>query len=202
MDDASQMGTEKEIFFDNRAAEKPKKLFHASPNKNIDIFEPRAERVRDPGEGPVVFGTPDKSYASMFLVRLDDTCTSKGKFNNGSWICVIGDIQKYLSLDHGGAIYTLASETFDTDPQRNMHEIDWVSRVPVHPENKEVFDSGLEAMISLGVSVYVMSKDEFEIFNQLKLQKQFKEAIDMLKTIKPETLDTITRYSELGVNTN
>lgn len=45
---------------------RPKILYHASPNRSINVFEPRREKVRDPEEGPVVFATPDKALASAF----------------------------------------------------------------------------------------------------------------------------------------
>jgi len=34
---------------------KPKVLYHASQNREIDVLEPRADTVRDKAEGPVVF---------------------------------------------------------------------------------------------------------------------------------------------------
>ena len=176
--------------------DKPKELYHASPDRNIAIFEPRAEGVRDPDEGPVVFGTPYKAYASMFLVNADDRWTSLGRYNN-IWVCVIGDVEKYISRDRGGAIYKLNPKHFHSDPHRNMYEIEWVSKEPVTPQSKEEFESGLKAMITLGVKVYVMKLEKFEEFKLLKKNQRHEEAGKILLTLIPETLETISRFREI-----
>ena len=48
---------------------KPKVLYHASPRRGLQKIEAREGRVRDSEEGPVVFGTPEKAYASCFLLQ-------------------------------------------------------------------------------------------------------------------------------------
>ena len=55
----------------------PEYLYHGSDNRGIQIFEPKAERVRDKAEGLVVFATQDKSFASMFLAPGDDSWHTK-----------------------------------------------------------------------------------------------------------------------------
>lgn len=60
---------------------KPAALYHASGNRDIEEFEPRNRHTRDRSEGPVVFGTPDKAVASMFLVHDDDRWSEKGLHN-------------------------------------------------------------------------------------------------------------------------
>lgn len=137
---------------------KPKFLYHASSNRNVEILEPRAESIRDPNEGPVVFATPNKTYASMFLVPSDDSWTSKGQFNE-QYYHAISDEKRYKKLDKGGAIYTLKPDTFETDLTKSMKQREWMSKKSVKPVKKEVYESGLEAMKQLGVRVIFYVKN-------------------------------------------
>ena len=164
--------------------EKPEHLYHASANRDIEIFKPRAESVRDEDEGPVVFATPDKAYAAMFIVSTDDKWTSKSR-NNGSYTCVIGNIDRYRSSDNGGAIYEMASDKYVTTPDKGMGSKEWISKEPVTPERADIYESGLEAMIELGVNVYVMEQEEFDVFNSLKQQGEYEEAFKMLGKKEP-----------------
>jgi len=139
---------------------KPEFLYHASSNSNIAEFEPRTESIRDPSEGPVVFGTPSKEGASMFIVPTDDKWTRKSRFN-GVYVTVIADRARFLALDKGGSIYTLPSETFDTDETKGMGKNEWVSKEPVKPTKREDYTSGLQAMLELGVQVYFVDEAKF-----------------------------------------
>jgi len=56
---------------------KPSVLYHASQNRNVELFEPRAKSYRDRKEGPVVFGTPELPFATMFIVDSDDSQRKK-----------------------------------------------------------------------------------------------------------------------------
>lgn len=143
---------------------KPSHLYHASPNRNITAFEPRMESVRDPIEGPVVFATPDKAYASMFLVESDDSWTIKGKYGREQpWVAIISDEPRFRAADRGGALYELPTKSFHSDPQRNMADIEWTSKENIVPVNKEDFDSALEAMETAGVEVYFVDKTTFDL---------------------------------------
>lgn len=141
--------------------EKPAFLFHASNNRDVAIFEPRDEKVRDPNEGIVVFATPSKSYASMFLVRDDDSWSHKGRFGN-IWYTVISDRDRFEKIDQGGVIYTLPSDTFVTNQELSMGTMEWVSKLPVKPTRKEEFSSGLQAMIENGVQVFFVDDDTWK----------------------------------------
>lgn len=146
---------------------KPKFLYHASRNRSIDIFEPRAESVRDLNEGPVVFATSDKTLASMFIVPTDDTWTSKGLYS-GVHCFVCSDELRFKGLDKGGAIYTLPPDTFDNDPDKGLGTREWTSKLPVRPLRKEVYESGLEVMINKGVQIYFLDQQQFQKFQKLK----------------------------------
>ena len=160
---------------------KSRVLFHASSNKNIKIFEPRAESVRDVNEGPVVFVTPYKDYSSCFIVKTDDTWTMISRWGVGSppWNIVIGDKERFEKLDKGGAIYELSSESFQYDKNKGMEDIEWVSRVSVKPIKKTVYEYALRAMLENGVNVLFVSKSVFN--NILNSEDQGYEILLKLK---------------------
>lgn len=141
-----------------KTPEKPKFLYHASPRRDIQEFEPRAQSVRDPEEGPVVFATPSEAYASMFIVRTDDRWSEKGRFNN-VYYTVVSDKQRFKEMDKGGSIYTLPSETFSSDKTKNMGMTEWTSRKTVKSIRKTDYESGLEAMLEHGVQVYFVDPE-------------------------------------------
>lgn len=160
--------------------EKPAILYHASPNKEIEEFEPRAESIRDPDEGPKIFATPDKAYASMFLVPTDDRWTQKSTFN-GLNCHVISDKKLFEELDRGGSIYSLPSDTFKTDPKKSKTGREWTSKETVSPIDKTAYKSGLEAMIKNGVQVYFVDKPTFK-----KIQESADHGLGILKTLESE----------------
>jgi len=145
---------------------KPKVLYHASPNREIDIFEPRRVGYRDPNEGPVVFATPDKALASIFMLKTDEKWSKIGRFTDNGvttpWHLVVSSRRRLKKADSGGAIYSLPPKTFDNSSQAGMGETEWVSKVSVKPLKKEVFESGVEEMIKLGVEVFVVSRKELK----------------------------------------
>jgi hypothetical protein len=51
--------------------------------------------------------------------------------------------------------------------------------------SKEVYASGLEAMVSLGVRVYIMGPEQFGDFKSLKRDGRYKDAYDMLQELQP-----------------
>lgn len=144
--------------------DKPERLYHASANRTIEEFVPKAEKVRDPLEGPRVFATPDKSVSTTFMAgegdRTDDTWTCKGLFDDVPYM-VISDRERFAKLDQGGAIYHLPGETFEMDPEKGMGKWEWASSVPVTPIEKEEHESALDAMLSHGVQVYFVDQNTF-----------------------------------------
>ncbi|HUW21431.1 MAG TPA: hypothetical protein VMW41_02060 [Candidatus Bathyarchaeia archaeon] len=164
--------------FNNQAIQ-PKFLYHASQNRNIKILKPRAKSIRSSDEGPVVFASPDKAYASMFLVPSDDCWTSKGQFD-GWYYQAISEEERYRKLDKGGAIYTFKSNTFKSDPTRGMREKEWISKEPVKPVKKEIYESGLDAMMQLGVKVVFISPAVFSRFRQMLRRGLIKEAFKLI----------------------
>ena len=183
-------GIEKGFGTTREAAElkKPAVLYHASSNTEIEEFEPRAESVRDKDEGPMVFASPDRAFATCFLVPTDDSWAKIGRFGEpgkkGPWHVVVSDRDRFEELDHGGAIYTLPSESFSTDPTKGVGTTEWTSPVAVKPIAKEVMQSGLQAMLEAGVQVYFVDRETFERIKQS--DDHGKEVIDGLAPFRPE----------------
>jgi hypothetical protein len=145
---------------------RPAALYHASRSTEIEEFEPRAESVRDKEEGPMVFASPDKAFATCFLVPTDDSWAKIGRYSEhgkrGPWHVVVSDRERFEALDHGGAIYALPSESFSTDPDKGVGVTEWTSPVAVRPIAKEIIPSGLQAMLEAGVQVYFVDRETFE----------------------------------------
>lgn len=133
-----------------------KYLYHASQNKHIEILEPRAESIRDPNEGPVVFATHDKTYATCFSVPTDDTWARISQYRSNKhptlYVMCISDEKRFRDLDQGGAVYYLNPESFYLDESKSSTE--WTSKLSAKPIKKELFESGLDAMIENGVNVF------------------------------------------------
>jgi hypothetical protein len=145
---------------------KPPFLYHASTNTNIVVFEPRVARVRDPAEGPRVFATPDKRVAAMFMTPIESSKVEISKFGDEAVMIISGTREDFIAHDKGGAIYTLPSDTFTTDPHRGMKETEWVSAVPVKPIAKEIYPSSLQAMLDLGVRVIFVDEASFKTIRE------------------------------------
>lgn len=143
--------------------EKPPVLFHASRNRNVTVFEPRAERVRDKKEGARVFATPDKRLATVFLVDTDDSWANSGVSNGVPYI-VISDEKRFKDADTGGAIYSLPPASFETDVTKGLRENEWTSAEAVIPIGKEEYSSAFEAMLDSGVQVYFVDATTYEAF--------------------------------------
>lgn len=148
----------------------PKVLYHSSPNINIDIFEPRNVKVRDPEEGPVVFATPDKALAAAFLVRTDGSWVKIGRFTDGQtqtpWHLVTKNKRRFRRRDKGGAIYHLPAAGFSSDLNKGMGDMEWTSRESVRPLKKDAYTSGEQAMKDLGVNVYFVDRKTFKAINE------------------------------------
>lgn len=149
------------------SSQKSNFLYHASQNPDIDVLEPRAESVRDPNEGPVIFATPNLPYATVFLINSDDSWTSKGRFG-GTFYTVISDKNRFLEADKGGTIYTLPNDTFYCDPEKGMGRNEWVSKEAVKPIEKKHYKSGIEAMIDASVQIYFVDKQTFQRIRHAK----------------------------------
>ena len=141
--------------------EKPPVLYHASKNADIKTFEPRIGKRRDENEGAQVFATPSKAMATIFLVETDDSWTQSGAMDGVPYI-IISDRERFTQLDTGGTIYSLPSDTFETDLEKGLRELEYTSNEAVEPTDAEHFPSALSAMLENGVKVYFVDKETFE----------------------------------------
>jgi hypothetical protein len=163
-----------------------KYLYHSSPNKNLNILKPKAESIRDSQEGPVVFATQDKPYASCFLTPTNSTWVKISKYSNSShppiYLMCISDEERFKKLDNGGAIYYLLPNSFSLNKSKSL--IEWTSRNAVVPIKKEVYNNSLNAMIENDVVIYFCNSAVF-----LEIQKNPKnvtQTMDILKKLKSE----------------
>lgn len=166
--------------------EKPPVLYHASSRKDLEILKPRAESIRDDSEGPVVFATQDKSFVSCFLVDTDDSWSKISVYRSSRhpniYLHCIADEQRFKELDKGGAIYSVASDSFSLDESKG--DIEWTSKTDTEPFKSEVHESGLDAMLDNGVQVYFC---DVEKLNELKeVTDDVQKTMEILKGMKSE----------------
>jgi len=140
---------------------KPKVLYHASPNTNIKAFEPRDKSTRTPGEGKLVFATPDPRVAAMFLVPSEVGPSEIGVYDDRAVIIINATPHDLEAKDQGGAIYTLPSTTFTVDPKLGMGVMEWTSKVAVEPIDKKVYPSAIQALAQFGVEIYLVDDAMF-----------------------------------------
>ncbi|HRV76345.1 MAG: hypothetical protein H6799_01205 [Candidatus Nomurabacteria bacterium] len=165
--------------------EKPNVLYHASSNKDIEVFEPRANGVRDMSEGPVVFATPDKAFASIFLVKTNGKWAKISRWTSNGvttpWHLIVKGKRKFKRRDHGGAIYHLPSESFTFDPDKGVGGSEWTSRSEIRPSGKDLYDSGFRAMIDYGVEVYFVGRLTFR-----KIKRSEDHGYEIVSKLKKE----------------
>jgi hypothetical protein len=161
--------------------EKPSVLFHASRNPDINVFEPRAEKTRDENEGARVFATPNRAMAGIFLVESDDSWVQSGSMDNTPYI-IISNKERYRTLDKGGFIYSLPNKTFENDPQKGLKELEWTSKEPVSPVEKEFIPSALDDMVRQGVKIFFVDESTYH-----SIQNAPDQGESIIKSLTPYT---------------
>jgi hypothetical protein len=138
-------------------------IYHASTNKNLVIIFPKRTFSKDKYIGNFVFGTTDKILATMYLATrgYSTLMNSRGEQPN---IVICAVPAEYQLGDSGGAIYELPVESFIESPQKELSDYELVSKRPVKPLNKLVYNSSLEAMRKAGIIVRFVDE---HIFNDL-----------------------------------
>ena len=160
---------------------KPNILFHASQNGDILEFEPRAEKKRHPDDPAQIFASPSEAVSSFFIVSNDNDTAASGRWGKDRpWTLVIGDPEKFKTLDKGGWIYQLPTDSFTVNPNMGLGLFEWTSIDPVVPTKKVYYDSGLKAMMDLGVRVYSMEPEEFKKFRASEDQRQILDNLEPL----------------------
>lgn len=146
--------------------EKPSVLYVAAQTPDIQELTPREGNFRDEDEGAVIFSTPDKALASVFLVEgHGDHWMQIGFFGDIPVVVINADREGFIKDDKGGFMYTVPSDTFDYNPHKGMGEREWTSREPVKPLSETRYPSALDAMIENGVQVYFVDKKIFGKLN-------------------------------------
>lgn len=162
--------------------EKPPFLYHGSPHKDIEEFEPRISRGTGEEFGPMVYATPDLATASTFLAEVKKPWTA-GRFGDISFTIISVPREEFIRNDKGGHIYILPSDSFESDPKKGLGEYEWASKTSVKPTKKIEYPSALDAMLENGVQVYFVddvtykqieeSKDHgFSILKNLESENQ------------------------------
>jgi len=160
--------------------EKPPFLYHGSPYKDIEEFEPRISKGTGEEFGAMVYATPDLATASAFLTEIQKEWSAR-RF--GDTFCVIIPLsrEEFIKNDKGGYIYILPSTTFESDPERGLGEYEWASKEKVKPSKKIEYTSALDAMLENEVQVYFIDDKTF---------RQIKESNDhgfsILRNLKSE----------------
>jgi len=75
----------------------------------------------------------------------------------------------------------LALINFTIDPRFAKSTKEWTSKVPVKPLSKTEYQSGLEAMLGVGVQVYFVDKNIFR-----KIKNSEDHGYSILRTLKSE----------------
>ncbi|MBP6942531.1 MAG: hypothetical protein KBB55_00625 [Candidatus Buchananbacteria bacterium] len=151
--------------------EKTSVLYHGSPNGEIEEFLPRVSKGSGESHGALVYASPDKATAIMFMANVSVPWSTGLTGNNVLYAIIPMDRDIFIANDHGGYVYMLDAKTFSSDPQRGMGEYEWASSVPVKPLEKIRFESVLEAMIEHGVQVYFVEQEKYQTMLESKQPK-------------------------------
>ncbi|MFC1751662.1 hypothetical protein ACFLY5_00765 [Patescibacteria group bacterium] len=179
--------------------EKPPVMYHGTHKKEEGIteLEPRGGRHRGRDEGKVLFATPDRVMASMFLAKgHNDNRTKIGKYNGTPVMVINEDRNEFIETDKGGTIHELPSDTFSCDKGTGLGELEWTSTKKVQPTGKTEYDSSLDAMIENGVQVFFVDAKTFE---DIKSDKE-NHGVGILKDLESENQLTDKNFSPFWEN--
>lgn len=145
---------------------KPKVLYLAAQTTGIKELMPMKGRSRESSEGALIFSTPDKALASVFLVEgHNDSWMQIGYYSDIPCVVICMDREEFVKRDKGGTMYEVPSDTFDYNPNLGMGDKEWTSSVSVKPKKEILYPSALDSMIENGVNVYFVDKDKFNAIN-------------------------------------
>jgi hypothetical protein len=153
---------------------KPELLYHASPSKDLTIIQPRNEFPRFDSEQDLVFATQHLAVAAMFLAPRSIP-TEMSIFGDRYILFIEATEDAYKAVDTGGAIYTLPSTSFSTNPNVGMGENEWTSSVAVTPITKQLFATSLEAIMLQDAEYYFVSPADMKI-----IQSNPAQALDII----------------------
>ena len=141
-------------------------LYYGSANKNLEILN------------PPIYASESEAIASQFIVTADSDWSLFLNFHSID-VAVYGDIDKFMSRDLGGAIYTLSGDEFN-------------NQIPIKPISKKVFPSGFDAMLSRGVQVYFVTPAQLS-----EIKNASDHGLSILKTLPSENFHWQKNYKAL-----
>lgn len=139
----------------------PKYLYHGSGQSGLKIIYPKKTLSKDEYIGDFVFASHNKTLAIMYM-------TVKGYYSlmstdtTPAYIVICSDEKEYKKKDGEVSIYKLPSGSFETTPQEELKEYEFVSRQPVTPESFETYPNALTAFSQNNIDVYFVSKPVFD----------------------------------------
>lgn len=158
--------------------EKPKFLYHGTPQKDIESFVPKNKNFKGE-EKDFVFASPDKRAALSYLAK-GDYNWSTGIYNGEYFVVLPISKEHFVDQDRGGAVYVFDSKNFRSHEDRNDYE--WVSEQKEKPIEKETFDSILETIEDADIKVYFLDSEEnYQKYLKIKQVSQ-KTAFEFLKS--------------------
>jgi hypothetical protein len=163
--------------------EKPKFLYHGSPNGDIEEFTPRVSLGSGEKHGAQVYASDSLAVACMFTCK-PGRSWSAGTHNGETFAVLPMTREEFLEKDKGGYIYKFDSDTFSTEEGRGMGNKEWASSVAVKPVEIIRIESSLEAMIKSGVQVYFVNP---QVYDAALLAR--KNSWEIVKDMKPENKD-------------
>lgn len=133
-----------------------KKIYHASPHQNLKVIKIReAEKQSQRGLKNLIWGTPDKEYASMFCIPATSSLGFRKGIYPGDKHRTFEIPKKYLSwLDRKCSIYELDPSTFK--PESGRQTQDWISNVDAKVLREEKYNSARECLEKNNVKIRVI----------------------------------------------
>lgn len=158
------------------ALEKPDRLYHGSPRRNLNALEPRVSLGSGEKLGRLIYASPNKAIASIFLADVTGRW-SAGTIGDVPYALITVPREEFVANDKGGVMYILPSESFVNDERNSLGEMEWVSSKAVTPIEQIHYTSALQAMLDNGVQVYFVSPATLEEINNTSEKKKLLRAI-------------------------
>jgi hypothetical protein len=153
-----------------KTMEKPRVLYHGSPNKDIEEFEPRDNPKRN--EPPAVYATPEKYLATIYMHKSAGIVGFTGR-DHVPYAVLFGSREEVMRLDQGGSLYAFSSDSFEPNPKGGHGEREWASRAPVKPISQEAFPSVIDEVMKEGMQVYIMDRSMYRQLHEAKDEESF-----------------------------
>lgn len=144
------------ISLKENSIEKPPFLYHGSPNKELEEFEPQPNSFVGV-EGNFFFASPDRNAAIPYMWK--GSSWSAGPTENGGCFAAFATTrEEFIKRDTGGALYVFEPEHFSSHLKKSNYE--WVTDQKVKPIAKEIFNSVLDEMEKAGTEIYFLGSVE------------------------------------------